>query len=248
MTQSAASNVTPLSTGDLFSHLLLARFFPLLPYSVLNVISGVLRLPVSVFFTTLVIGSFPFNFVTVSIGQLVAIAASDPSTPLSNKIWSGAVLAKLAAVTVVSVVPLVFKKQLQQALSSPALAAALQGVPTQAKFIFDRTRDAAVRKLFGFGIITHNPTPVGTTNLTNGPHGRFRSNETRRKWNRGWGGVGAAFGSGEQEDGSIDLEETRFGSEVQRSIMNRWDGDEGDALALREEEGLDVDENGHLLA
>jgi hypothetical protein len=31
--------VNPLSTGDLFSHLLLARFFPLLPYSVLNVSS-----------------------------------------------------------------------------------------------------------------------------------------------------------------------------------------------------------------
>lgn len=233
MTQHAASNVVPLSTGDLFSHLLLARFFPLLPYSVLNVISGVLRLPVSVFFITLVLGSFPFNFVTVSIGQLVAIAASDPSTPLSNKIWSGAVLAKLATVTIVSVVPLIFKKQLQAFLSSPALASAFQGLPTQAKFVLDRTRDAVVRKIFGFGIITRNAVPSGAMTSTTAPSESSAQRE-RSKWSRAWGG---------NDD---ELEQTRFGSEVKRSIMNRWDGDEGDALALREEEG--VDENGALLA
>lgn len=33
----AQQAVAPLSSSDLFSHLLLARFFPLLPYSVLNV-------------------------------------------------------------------------------------------------------------------------------------------------------------------------------------------------------------------
>lgn len=33
----SSTTIQPLSSGDLFSHLLLARFFPLLPYSVLNV-------------------------------------------------------------------------------------------------------------------------------------------------------------------------------------------------------------------
>ncbi|ORY83556.1 hypothetical protein BCR35DRAFT_352013 [Leucosporidium creatinivorum] len=217
---STTSSVTPLSTGDLFSHLLLARFFPLLPYSVLNVISGVLRLPLPIFFITLVVGSFPFNFVTVSIGQLVAIAASDPSTSLSNKIWSGAVLAKLAMVTFVSVVPLVFKKQLQAALGSPRLAAAVQALPGQAAYAWDRTRNAAVRKVFGFGIITtssHSSKPSG------GSAAQWkRKGEWRRKWNRSWGGDG--FG----------VERTLTGAEVSRSLMGRWEGDEGDALAVME--------------
>jgi hypothetical protein len=218
---SATSSITPLSTGDLFSHLLLARFFPLLPYSVLNVISGVLRLPLPIFFITLVVGSFPFNFVTVSIGQLVAIAASDPSTSLSNKIWSGAVLAKLAMVTFVSVVPLVFKKQLQAALGSPRLAAAVQALPGQAAYAWDRTRNAAVRKVFGFGIITssssHSSKPSG------GSAAQWkRKGEWRRKWNRSWGGDG--FG----------VERTLTGAEVSRSLMGRWEGDEGDALAVME--------------
>ena len=44
---------------QLASFLLLARLFPLLPYSALNVASGVLGLPVKPFFWTLVLGSFP---------------------------------------------------------------------------------------------------------------------------------------------------------------------------------------------
>ncbi|GAA5822864.1 hypothetical protein JCM3770_003203 [Rhodotorula araucariae] len=109
---------TPLDNSDLFSHLLLARFFPLLPYSVLNVISGVLRLPLGPFFVTLLVGSFPFNFATVSIGNLVALAAADPSVPLGDKIWSREVVLKLVAVTLVSVLPLVFKEHLKRLLSS----------------------------------------------------------------------------------------------------------------------------------
>lgn len=219
--QASTTSITPLSTGDLFSHLLLARFFPLLPYSVLNVISGVLRLPLPIFFITLVVGSFPFNFVTVSIGQLVAIAASDPSTSLSNKIWSGAVLAKLAMVTFVSVVPLVFKKQLQAALGSPRLAAAVQALPGQVVHAWDRTRDAAVRKVFGFGIITSSSSHSSKPSSGSAAQWK-RQGEWRRKWNRSWGGDGFGF------------ERTQTGAEVSRSLMGRWEGDEGDALAVME--------------
>ncbi|KAJ8292776.1 Transmembrane protein 41A [Rhodotorula toruloides] len=139
----AQQAVAPLSSSDLFSHLLLARFFPLLPYSVLNVISGVLRLPLGPFFTTLLIGSFPFNFATVSIGNLVALAASDPSVPLGDKIWSRQVVLKLVAVTLVSVLPLAFKDHLKRALSNGGSVA----------FALERAKDGLARSLFGFGAV-----------------------------------------------------------------------------------------------
>ncbi|GAA5902722.1 TVP38/TMEM64 family protein [Sporobolomyces salmoneus] len=163
--------VVPISSSDLFSHLLLARFFPLLPYSVLNVISGVLRLPLSPFFITLLIGSFPFNFATVSIGNLVALAASDPSTPLGDKIWSKEVVLKLVAVTLISVLPLAFKEQLKRILSNGGL--------------IEKTKDSISRMLFGFGSVPSTSTvhlpayPSGGGSVTtNGGGGG------RRGWQR----------------------------------------------------------------
>lgn len=182
---------TALSSGDLFSYLLLARFFPLLPYSVLNVIGGVLRLPVSTFFATLVIGSFPFNLATVSIGDVVAavIASGSTSTTdaLSN-IWRPEVIQKLVLATVVSVLPLIFKRQLQRALSGggalataagairsipPLLARtaaalreegvveAAKGVPTQLAFLWTRLTGAVTRRAFGFSSVSASSSSTG---------------------------------------------------------------------------------------
>lgn len=108
-----------------------------------QVISGVLRLPLGPFFTTLLIGSFPFNFATVSIGNLVALAASDPSVPLGDKIWSRQVVLKLVAVTLVSVLPLAFKDHLKRALSTGGSVA----------WALERARDGLARSLFGFGAV-----------------------------------------------------------------------------------------------
>ncbi|GAA5889101.1 hypothetical protein JCM8208_007770 [Rhodotorula glutinis] len=173
----AQAAVAPLSSSDLFSHLLLARFFPLLPYSVLNVISGVLRLPLTPFFITLLLGSFPFNFATVSIGNLVALAAADPSVPLGDKIWSREVVVKLVAVTLVSVVPLAFKDQLKRVLSSGGA--------------LERAKDAVARALFGFGAVPHVAQPVPhASSAGNGPRA------WRRKLGRSIGGAGDLLLSG----------------------------------------------------
>lgn len=172
------------STSDLFSHLLLARFFPLLPYSVLNVISGVLGLPVSLFFITLVIGSFPFNFATVSVGELVALAASDPTSTLANKIWSPAVLQKLVLVTLISVLPVVFKKPLQRWATSPELRAIVGAVPTHARFLWGRMSGAMARRVFGFEGQIAQPQP-GTSG---GGHQAQRSSGggSGRGWRHKW--------------------------------------------------------------
>ncbi|GAA5985015.1 hypothetical protein JCM11641_000819 [Rhodosporidiobolus odoratus] len=145
----ATAGIAPLTSSDLFSHLMLARLFPLLPYSVLNVISGVLRLPLSPFFITLLLGSFPFNFATVSIGELVALAAADPSTPLGDKIWSKEVVLKLVAVTLVSVVPVIFKEHLKRLISSGGVANLLE-----------RAKSLPSGSLFGFSSVPHASTSI----------------------------------------------------------------------------------------
>ncbi|SCV73738.1 BQ2448_6168 [Microbotryum intermedium] len=177
-----------LSPGDLFTHLLLARFFPLLPYSVLNVISGVLRLPLPTFFVTLVLGSFPFNFATVSIGSVVALAASDSSTPLSNKIWSPEVLTKLIAVTLVSVLPVVFKKQLKEALSSPRishLATQASAIPLILTYIGSIYKDAIVRRIFGSGALLHSSAMASSSGTANGHASRdWKRQQKAQDWRR----------------------------------------------------------------
>ncbi|GAA6003598.1 TVP38/TMEM64 family protein [Rhodotorula paludigena] len=176
--------VAPLSSSDLFSHLLLARFFPLLPYSVLNVISGVLRLPLAPFFITLLVGSFPFNFATVSIGNLVALAAADPSVPLGDKIWSREVVLKLVAVTLVSVLPLVFKNQLRRLLSSSTTSGGIA-------FALERARSLVSRALFGFGSVPSSSVgavssaPTHQASLSAGSPRAWR-----RKLSRSLGGAG----------------------------------------------------------
>ncbi|GAA5961672.1 hypothetical protein JCM3765_000470 [Sporobolomyces pararoseus] len=162
--------IVPISSSDLFSHLLLARFFPLLPYSVLNVISGVLRLPLNPFFITLLIGSFPFNFATVSIGNLVALAASDPSTPLGDKIWSKEVVLKLVAVTLISVLPLAFKEQLKRILSNGGL--------------IEKFKDGLSRMLFGFGSVPSTATVQIPAYPSGGSNGGGGGGMGRRGWQR----------------------------------------------------------------
>ncbi|GAA95046.1 uncharacterized protein L969DRAFT_95978 [Mixia osmundae IAM 14324] len=98
---------------DLFSYLLLARFFPLLPYSVLNIVSGVLAVPLLPFFVTLVIGSGPYNFTTTQVGQLLAQVSAIDADALGS-IWSPSLVIKLVLVTLISTVPLVFKTQLKR--------------------------------------------------------------------------------------------------------------------------------------
>ncbi|GAA5825275.1 hypothetical protein JCM11251_006914 [Rhodosporidiobolus azoricus] len=184
----AVAGVTPLSSSDLFSHLMLARLFPLLPYSVLNVISGVLRLPLSPFFLTLLLGSFPFNFATVSIGELVALAAADPSTPLGDKIWSKEVVLKLVAVTLVSVVPVIFKEQLKRLIASSTSGGGLSG-------LVERAKNALARSLFGFSAVPHAATSTHAHHVPSSSLGSGSGPRAwRRKISRSIGGASELFG------------------------------------------------------
>lgn len=101
------------TSADLFSYLLLARLFPLLPYSVLNIACGVLHVPVVPYFATLVLGSFPYNFVTTQLGDLLGELATSAGEGNVSSIWTWDLCVKLAIASVLSAAPLLFKQQLR---------------------------------------------------------------------------------------------------------------------------------------
>jgi len=118
--QTTKSTLLGGTRSDLFSYLLLARLFPLLPYSALNIACGVLKVPVQPFFITLVLGSFPYNFVTTQLGDLLGnlastVGGSDEGTGI-NAIWTWDLCFKLAVASILSAAPLLFKKQLKSFL------------------------------------------------------------------------------------------------------------------------------------
>lgn len=106
------------NSGDVFSHLLLIRLFPLLPYAMLNVAAGVIGVPAQPFFWTLVLGSAPFNAVTTQIGDLLASLPPGAAAGDLSSIWTASLCFKLLCISAVSALPVIFKKQIKQLLGS----------------------------------------------------------------------------------------------------------------------------------
>ena len=103
------------NSADLFSYLLLMRLFPLLPYSALNIAGGVLGVPASPFFWTLVLGSVPFNAVTTQVGDILGALPADMAGGM-NSIWTPQLALKLLTISVLSALPVLFKSQIQALL------------------------------------------------------------------------------------------------------------------------------------
>lgn len=110
------------SSSDLFTYLLLARLFPLLPYSILNIACGVLWIPILPYFISLVLGSFPYNFVTTQLGDLLGTLAGVAAAAASadndeyqsiNAVWTWSLCFKLAVASLLSAAPILFKEQLK---------------------------------------------------------------------------------------------------------------------------------------
>lgn len=135
------------NSSDIFSHLLLIRLFPLLPYAMLNIAAGVLAVPAQPFFWTLVLGSAPFNAVTTQIGDLLATLPPGAATGDLSSIWTPSLLFKLLCISAVSALPVVFKKQIQSFLQSrkgdsPA-------IPMTASYEMPTRRTAVVEEASG---------------------------------------------------------------------------------------------------
>ncbi|EFP76123.1 hypothetical protein PGT21_004334 [Puccinia graminis f. sp. tritici] len=111
-------------TAELSSYLLIARLLPIVPYAALNLASGVLELPLIPFFWTILIGSLPYNLLTTQLGDILRTASESSASsgglhPASlTEIWTLGLLLKLASLSVLAILPILFKESLRNAIQA----------------------------------------------------------------------------------------------------------------------------------
>ncbi|WFD03306.1 hypothetical protein MOBT1_001995 [Malassezia obtusa] len=86
MPRSAASGVR----RNLWSYLLFLRLLPIVPYGMMNIACGVLRVPLVPYAVTLAVGSVPWNFCTAQIGEILQDVVSAIQTERSHQVASNA--------------------------------------------------------------------------------------------------------------------------------------------------------------
>ncbi|ORY95310.1 snare associated Golgi protein-domain-containing protein [Syncephalastrum racemosum] len=94
---------------SLFWWLLFARLFPFSPYWFINMVSPFLGVPVAPFFWSTFFGSMPYNFICAQAGSVLGELTS------TADIVSVSLVFKLLAVSIVSLVPVLWGNQIQKA-------------------------------------------------------------------------------------------------------------------------------------
>ncbi|KNZ58464.1 hypothetical protein VP01_1925g2 [Puccinia sorghi] len=127
-------SLTQFHDAQLASYLLIARLLPIVPYAALNLASGVLQLPLVPFFWTLLIGSLPYNLLTTQLGDILRIASESPHEhPGLTEIWTAGLLVKLASLSLLAILPVLFKEALRTAIQKLSLLLARSAVAPDLK-------------------------------------------------------------------------------------------------------------------
>lgn len=98
---------------ELWNFLLMTRLIPIAPSSALNIAFGVLEIPIGLFFWSVMLGSIPYNFVTCQVGQIVSEGIQ---LERLDQLWTFSIIMKLILISVISLVPILFKNQLRFSL------------------------------------------------------------------------------------------------------------------------------------
>ena len=125
--------------NNLWSYLLLLRLVPIVPWGLMNICCGVLRVPLLPYFATLTLGSIPWNYVTCQIGDILqeivaalpevaAAAESSDGTSASSglsiiakKVYSREMMFKLFLLSIVSLLPMLLSRWLQRSGARPEM-------------------------------------------------------------------------------------------------------------------------------
>lgn len=125
------------SEGNVWTYLLVLRVLPIVPYGLMNIACGVLRVPLLPYAVTLAIGSVPWNFVTCQVGDLLqeiveALPAQNGLSVagLTNKaaggppgggmkvivdhIWNRRMMFKLVLLSIASLAPMLLSRYLKR--------------------------------------------------------------------------------------------------------------------------------------
>lgn len=125
------------SDGNVWTYLLVLRVLPIVPYGLMNIACGVLRVPLLPYAATLAVGSIPWNFVTCQVGDLLqeiveALPADNGLSVagITNKaaggppgggmkvivdhIWNRRMMVKLVLLSIASLAPMLLSRYLKR--------------------------------------------------------------------------------------------------------------------------------------
>lgn len=95
---------------NLFFYMLFLRLFPFTPNWLVNFLSPWLRIPLSYFFFSLLLGSFPYNFVCTQAGSLVHSVQS------MSEVMTWSTLFKLALIASIALFPALIQDRMRRKL------------------------------------------------------------------------------------------------------------------------------------
>ncbi|WFD00127.1 hypothetical protein MYAM1_002873 [Malassezia yamatoensis] len=80
---------------DLWTYLLFLRLLPIVPYSMMNIACGILRVPLAPYAITLGVGSMPWNFCTAQLGEILQDVVAAIQEEQTNRASSNAMAASM---------------------------------------------------------------------------------------------------------------------------------------------------------
>uniref|UniRef100_V5F1A6 VTT domain-containing protein n=2 Tax=Kalmanozyma brasiliensis (strain GHG001) TaxID=1365824 RepID=V5F1A6_KALBG len=111
------------SDSSIWSYLLILRVLPIVPYGLMNIACGVLRVPLLPYAVTLAVGSVPWNFVTCQVGDLLQeIVEALPADGaggggmgvIVERIWNREMVVKLVLLSAASLCPMILGRVLKR--------------------------------------------------------------------------------------------------------------------------------------
>ena len=93
-----------------FSYLLVLRLLPLFPFWIINIVAGLLNVPLRTFSMATLIGIVPGTLIFVAIGHGLGGILDKGGSPNFSIIFSAPILLPLIGLSILSVMPILYKK------------------------------------------------------------------------------------------------------------------------------------------
>jgi uncharacterized membrane protein YdjX (TVP38/TMEM64 family) len=93
-----------------FYYLLFLRLVPVFPFWIVNIVPGILNIPLRTFISATLIGILPGTFIYISVGNGLNKIFETGGTPNFNIIFTPAILLPLIGLAALSLVPIIYRK------------------------------------------------------------------------------------------------------------------------------------------
>ncbi|MEM9243549.1 MAG: TVP38/TMEM64 family protein [Pseudomonadota bacterium] len=113
LSRKAGNTIKKLKQGfqnNALSYLLFLRLVPIFPFWLINIVPGLLNVPLRTFLIATFIGIIPGSFVYVSVGNGLSAVFARNETPDLSIIFHANILIPIIGLAILSLLPIVYKK------------------------------------------------------------------------------------------------------------------------------------------